>query len=186
MTSQTEEKTDERIALETRCAELKGNRKGIFQSSDDKLRETIAKLELEGQEVEAKVEDDTKEEVQEVKVVEVEQPKSARKKAPRMNVEGISRDDRTAKVAELERADPECKYIFQNASVTDEELAAKGLERTKHVVKNDIVCRTLKEGFEAFQDAKNEAQYDSMQRIDGGTGIVGSHESKAKKPKANG
>jgi hypothetical protein len=99
-----------------------------------------------------------------------------------MNVSNIGRDDRTAMIETLEREDPECTYVMQAGTATNRELAAKGLERTEYSVKNDVVCRTLKEGFTEYIEQKNKASYEAMQRIDGGTGIVGNHSSHAKTP----
>ena len=106
-----------------------------------------------------------------------------RSKAPRMNVANIARDDRTAMIQKLEAEDPECKYILQAGSVTDRELAAKGMERTQYSVKNDVVCRTMKDSYEEWSQAKIDAQYESMQAIDGGTGQVEALTEFAKKPK---
>jgi len=109
-----------------------------------------------------------------------------RKVAPSMNVSNIARDDRTALIDDLQAKDPDCKYMFQSSRVTDKELAAKGLERTEFALKNDIVCRTLKDSFENWQDTKNETEFESMQRIDGGSGKVGSHTASAKQPRSSG
>lgn len=108
-----------------------------------------------------------------------------RKKAPRMTVAGINEDSRAAMIDKHERLDPECKYVFQSSRATDEELRAKGLERTGHRLKNDILCRTIKESFEEYQEAKNVAQFESMKSIDKHTtgSIVAFHEARAKKPR---
>ena len=183
MTSQT--KTDERIALENVAKAL--DIKGRLPLQDAAL---IAKIELAksklAEEAEVKEEPVAEEvvaQVEEEVVQETVQSTPARKKAPRMNVAGINNDARTETIARLEREDPDSKYIFQNSGISDKDLAAKGLERTGQMVKNDCVCRTTKESFVEHQQLKNEAQYEAMQRIDGGTGIVGNFESKAKASK---
>ena len=106
-----------------------------------------------------------------------------RKKAPSMKVENILQDDRAALVKQLEKEDPECKYIFQSGAITDRELAAKGLERTGHQVRNDILCRTTKESYDEVQKAKRDFQFESMQNIDGGKGIIDSKDETPKKPR---
>jgi len=165
MTSQIE-KTDERVALETKAKAM--GIKGRLPNDDDAL---VAKIEAVGEIVEEVVE----------KTEEVEVP--ARSKAPSMNVASIGKDDRTAKIAELERLDPGCKYLYQNPTITDAELKAKGFERTSHTVKNDIICRTTMDSYKGYQSAKNDTNYDAMQRIDGGTGMVGNHDAQVKTPK---
>jgi hypothetical protein len=164
-------KTDGRIELESVARGL--GVKGCLPKSDDTLKTKIAEAQItEGSPVEVQAE-----------AVVVEVPVvTKRKPAPRMNVSGIYKDDRTAIIAKLEGEDPESKYIMQSGTITDRELAAKGFERTEFTVKNDIVCRTNKESYEEHRKMKNEAQYEAMQRIDGGTGIVGNHESQAKVP----
>jgi hypothetical protein len=179
------EKTEERIALEKEAKDL--GIKGRLPVQDAGL---IAKIEIakeklaeEVEEVEEPVTEVEVEDVEEAVVVE-EKPAPIRKKAPRMSVAGVNTDSRTEAITRLEREDPECKYIFQNSSISDKQLAAKGFERTGETVKNDIICRTMKDSYEEVLNAKNEGQFESMQRIDGGTGIVGNHESQPKTPKS--
>ena len=62
-----------------------------------------------------------------------------------MSVGGILSDDRAELVARLEAEDPDAKYIFQRGDISNEELAGKGLERTEHTLRNDVLCRTDKE-----------------------------------------
>lgn len=174
------EKTDERVELEAQAKEL--GMKGIhFFKTEESLKTAIAKKQAENVTepteevpvVETKLEDEIKVEVEKIK----------RKTAPRMSVANINNDDRTALIERMEREDPDSKYLFQSSTATPRELAAKGLERTDLSVKNDILCRTLKQGYEEYISDKNEAQHESMQRIDPTSdGIVGSHDAKAKKP----
>jgi len=132
-----------------------------------------------------KSEESLQDKIDSVKTVEpvVEQPK--RKPAPKMSVAGILTDDRAALVERLEKEDPDCKYIFQSGDISDRELAAKGLERTEYSLKNDILCRTDRESYIKVQDAKRQAQYDSMQRIDGGKGIIDNHTETPKVPRGS-
>jgi hypothetical protein len=83
-------------------------------------------------------------------------------------------------VERLEKEDPDSKYIMQAGTISNRELAAKGFERTDFSVKNDIVCRTNREDYDANLNNLNETSYEAMGRIDGGTGIVGKHEAHAK------
>lgn len=141
MTSQN--KSEARQKLEAEAKEL--GLKGVHLGGDENLQKRIN----EAKETEAKP---------------LEAPRS---KAPRMNVEGINRDDRAVMIEQLEREDPESKYIFQGADVTDRELKVKGFERTQYGVKNDIICRTNRESFDEFQDAKNRSNYESMKALEG-------------------
>ena len=166
MTSQKVEKTDERMKLEAVAREM--GMKGRFPTDDDALEAKIA----EAQTTEAVV-------VEKVEPV-VDAPVVKRKPAPRMIVDNLYRDDRTAMVAKLEKEDPDSKYIMQSGTISNRELAAKGFERTDFSVKNDIVCRTNREDYDANLNNLNETSYAAMGRIDGGTGIVGKHEAQAK------
>lgn len=105
-----------------------------------------------------------------------------RKKAPSMVVKSINEDSRTKLINELEAADPECKYLFQASSVTDDQLIAKGLERTGKRLKNDIVVRTRKDSFIEYQEAKNEGQRKMMDSIDSIGTKIKSLKSQAKEP----
>lgn len=176
MASQTE-KTEERVKLETQAKEL--GMKGIhFCKTEESLRVAIAKKQAGSEEPEVQ---DAKVDQEDEVVAEVKKMK--RKTAPSMSVANINNDDRTALVERMEREDPDCKYIFQSGNATPRELAAKGLERTELSVKNDVLCRTMRDSYDGYISDKNQAQHEAMQRIDPTSdGIVGSHESKAKKP----
>jgi hypothetical protein len=165
MASQKAVKTDERLELESVARGL--GVKGFLPKDDEVLKTKIAEAQVI----------DTEEVETVVAKVEVK-----RKTAPRMNVAGIGRDDRAALVERLEREDPECKYLFQAGTVTNRELAAKGLERTDYSLKNDIVCRTIKDSYEEMLNVRNEGSYEAMGRIDGGTGIVGKFDASPKSP----
>lgn len=118
--------------------------------------------------LQAKV-DSMKEPVIEQKVTEPEvvvNATPARKKAPKMSVSSISRDDREELIKELKRDDPDCEYLFEKGTVTDAELKAKGMERTGHSIRNDIVVRTDKEAFKQYYDAKRGAQERLMKSVD--------------------
>ena len=189
MTSQT--KTDKRIELEVKARALGIKGKFPLQNAtliakidrvlSEKLEEPEATEEIEVAEVEEELEVIATPEI-------VEEPVKAvapeRKKAPSMNVSSVNTDVRTKAIERLEREDPECIYIFQNSSISDKDLAAKGMERTGESVKNDIICRTTRKSYEGVLNAKNEGQYEAMQRIDGGTGIVGSYQARPKSPKS--
>jgi hypothetical protein len=181
MTSQT--KSDERIELEKEAKSIGIKGRLPFQNADLVAKIAIAKSKL-AEEVEVMEMVEAENEVPEIVEEPVTAVKPLRKKAPSMSVSAVNNDARTKAVERLEREDPECKYIFQNSSISDKDLAAKGLERTGESVKNDIICRTTKESYEGVLSAKNEGQFESMQRIDGGTGIVGNHEARPKSPKS--
>ena len=184
MTSQ--KKSDERIALEKEAKDLDIKGRLPFQDAalSEKIKLVRSKLFEEDEVMEELVTEEVVAQVEAKPVQETVQVAPKRKKAPRMTVAGINNDARTEAVNRLEREDPECKYIFQNSSISDKDLAAKGLERTGETVKNDILCRTMKDSYEEVLSAKNEGQYEAMQRIDGGTGIVGNHEARPKSPKS--
>jgi hypothetical protein len=103
------------------------------------------------------------------------QKEEKRSKAPRMNVSNINEDTRERVVAEMRVKEPENEFLFMKGDVTDVELQAKGLQRTGVSVKNDILCRTNKESFKEWMDAKGDAALNSMRKIekdDGGTGRI--------------
>lgn len=116
------------------------------------------------------------------KVEEVVATEPVRKIAPSMVVSGVGEDSRTKLINELEASDPDCKYLFQAASVTDEQLKAKGLERTGQRLKNDIVVRTQKDSFTEYQKSKNEGQRRMMDSIDSVGTKIKSLKSQAKDP----
>ena len=168
MTSQTV--TLEELKAKAKTLKIKGAH--LFKDVDSlqaKIDEVESKVEAE---VEAIVE-----------VAEVVAPK--RKKAPKMSVGGILSDDRAELVARLEAEDPDATYIFQRGDISDRELAGKGLERTEHTLRNDVLCRTDRETYNEVQAKKREAQYNSMQRIDGGQGIIDNFTEVAKKPRGS-
>ena len=113
---------------------------------------------------------------------EVVEPK--RKKAPKMNVSGIRKDDRTELVEQLEREDPDSKYIFQAHGTTDAAIAAKGFERTGHTLKNDFLCRTDRDSYEEYLAARNESRLESMKKIDKAQVVFKGHEARPKPPPA--
>jgi hypothetical protein len=162
MTSQTE--TLEELKLKAKALKIKG-----------------AHLYKDAESLQAKIDEVTGVDV--VVAAVTEAPK--RKKAPKMSVGGILSDDRAELVARLEAEDPDAKYIFQRGDISDRELAGKGLERTEHVLRNDVLCRTDREAYNEVQANKRKAQYDSMQRIDGGQGIIDNFTEVAKKPRGS-
>lgn len=152
---------------------------------EDTLDEKIkAAKELIGvDEAGTKTEEVTQEVVEDVAVAVAQEEKSdARPIAPAMNLTLITTDDRTKLLAELEAEDPECKYVFKRASVSDHELSSIGLQRTGRRLKNDIVCRTRKDSFKQWQKDQNVEEYKSMKSIDGGTGKVKYHNAAARTP----
>lgn len=119
--------------------------------SEDTLMAAIAKA--QGKEV-----------VEPIEIPVVEE--TMRKKAPDMIATRVRGDERERKVAELEAADPECKYIFQHHSITDEELLAKGFQRTGHSVKNSILVKTTKESYDESIRIRNRDSLYAMKKID--------------------
>jgi hypothetical protein len=95
-----------------------------------------------------------------------------RKKAPKMVVASVGENSRTKTLANLEKGDPDSKYITQSASKTHEEIAAKGLEVMKKpngevmYVGNDIVCRTERESYNEWQNQRTNHSLKAMQSID--------------------
>jgi len=142
----------------------------------DTLLKKIADAEADAMESETIMEEAVEEEVV------VAEP--VRRKAPSMSVGNILIDDRTQLINRLEAEDPDCKYIFQAGSVTDQVLKQKGLERTTHSLRGDIVCRTMKDSYYEVKAAKQKADYEAMQRIDGGKGIVGNFQQDPKEPRS--
>ena len=110
--------------------------------------------------------------------------KKERKPAPSMSIGTVSVDERTELIEKLQKEDPECKYVFQESSITNEQLAAKGLQRTEHKLRNDIVCRTVKTSYEGWIAAKNKFNTEQMESIDTEGQMVQSFEASSKKPKS--
>ena len=162
MTSQTE--TLEELKLKAKALKIKGAH--LYKDADS---------------LQAKIDEVKGEAV--VAEVEVVAPK--RKPAPKMSVGGILSDDRAELVAKLEAEDPDAKYIFQRGDISDKELAGKGLERTEHTLRNDVLCRTDREAYGEVQARKRKAQYESMQRIDGGQGVIDNFTEVAKTPRGS-
>lgn len=182
MTSQKENKTEKRKELEKLAKEVGVKGIHLFKT-EEALEAKIAEKQAEAVASEPKLEVESVteglvEEVAQETVAEKVAPK--RKKPPRLNVAGIGRDDRAALVARLEQEDPECKYIFQSSNITQRELTAKGLEKTEYSLKNDVLCRTLRDSYEEMLQLRNEGSYEAMGRIDGGTGIVGKFDARSK------
>jgi len=122
--------------------------------TEAKLEAAIAKA---GKPVEPKI----------VSIAEAVEPSvQPRKKAPKMNASNINRDDREELISRLEREDPDCKYCFEKADISDAKLAAKGFERTGHSVRNDIVVRTDKKSFAEYYNTKRDAQTRLMKSVD--------------------
>ena len=106
-----------------------------------------------------------------------------RKPAPKMNVNVYRGNDRDNYIKSLNSKDPNCQYVYQSASISDEKLAMKGLERTPFSYKNDIICRTDKSNFEERLENKNNEDYKDMKTLESGDVEVGCFEAKAKKPR---
>jgi hypothetical protein len=164
MTSQME-KAD-REALEAKAKTLGVKNPKLY--GDEKLQATVT--ELEEKAVEAVAEEKAQE----------------RKVAPKMVITSSTENNREKRIAELERENPGYKYIFKKAGTTDEQLRAIGLESTGEFLKNDMICRTDKESFVAWQDAKKKDQRRMMDSIDSIGTKVKSHTAKAKTPPEKG
>jgi arginyl-tRNA synthetase len=97
---------------------------------------------------------------------------SNRKKAPSLKVSGLSGTSRNAIIRDLERKDPDCKYMTQKAGLTPSEAEAKGIEIVKKdngdilYCGEDIVCRTDKESYYKWQNNRTEQSMNSMKSID--------------------
>lgn len=95
-----------------------------------------------------------------------------RKKAPKLRVSGLSGTSRNAIIHDLEKKDPECKYMTQSSKLTKAEAEAKGIEIVKKdngeimYCGDDIVCRTDKESYYEWQNDQNTKQLKAMKSID--------------------
>ena len=106
-----------------------------------------------------------------------------RSKAPRMQVNVHHVDERAALVKRLEADDPECKYVFQPGTISDRQLKEKGLERTEYSVRNDVLCRTMKDSYLEVQQARRDYRLKSLEKIDNGSGIIDSFEERQRAPR---
>jgi len=99
--------------------------------------------------------------------VTIEKPKDEeRKVAPRMSVAGLNGNDRRKFLEDLEKENPEYKYFYQSAATSAKDIETKGLEKTAHTWKNNIVCRTSKEGYVEWKGDKRRHQRKVMDSID--------------------
>ena len=97
---------------------------------------------------------------------------TVRKKAPKMQVTTGAGNGRNAMIAKLEAQDPDCKYLTQNAKLTAAEAEAKGFEIVKKdngdlmYCGGDIIVRTDKESYNAWQNGRTESSLRAMKSID--------------------
>jgi hypothetical protein len=107
-----------------------------------------------------------------MKKIEEAKTSGQRKTAPKFNVATQGSGSRNKQIAELEKADPDCKYLTEKNSLTAAEAEAKGIEIVRKAngdlmyIGEDIVCRTDKKSFEEWQKKRTESQLMSMRSID--------------------
>jgi len=98
--------------------------------------------------------------------------RSTRKKAPKLKVSGLAGTSRNGIIRALEKEDPDSKYLTQAASLTASEAEAKGIEIVKKgngeimYCGEDIVCRTDRESYNAWQSDRTEKSLNAMKSID--------------------
>ncbi len=147
MTSQTEETTIDKSRLEV--AKGLGIKGAHLIKDPAKLEAKIA--EAESMQTETKVE---------------------RKAPPKMKVFKAGEGTRKQQIARLEAEDPDATYMTQKAGITQDELAAKGLEVVKKsngdrmYIGDDIVVRTDKNSYKEWQDSRTEYALNGMKSID--------------------
>lgn len=106
------------------------------------------------------------------KIEEAKLKNAERKKAPKMQVASVGENTRAKLIAKLEADDPESKYLTQAASISSEEINAKGLEVVKKsngdimYHGSDIVCRTDKRSYYDWQNARSAHATEAMKAID--------------------
>lgn len=89
-----------------------------------------------------------------------------RKPPPKMNVNNINEDSRAKLIHKLEAEYPGETFLFQSSETSDEQLLAKGMERTEFRLGNDIIARTDMKSYEDRISAMNESDRRSMDAID--------------------
>jgi len=95
-----------------------------------------------------------------------------RSKAPKLRVATSGESSRNKLIEQMEREDPECKYLTQSSALTQAEAKAKGIEICKEpngdfiYCGEDIVCRTDKESYYEWVDKRNADATRSMKSID--------------------
>lgn len=109
-------------------------------------------------------------------------PVVERKVAPKMVVTGKKEDSRTKRINELEAENPGIKYLTKKAGTTAAQLKAAGLESTGEYLKNDLICRTDKDSYNEWIDARNSAARRTMDSIDTEGTKIKSHSAQAKVP----
>lgn len=106
---------------------------------------------------------------------EVVEEKPKRSKAPKMSLEGITTNNRRKYLDKLDAADPECKHLLQPIGITAEELKLKGLEPTGETWRNNVVCRTDKQGYNDYMAEKRQKRRRMMDAIDVEQKYIKSH-----------
>lgn len=166
MTSQ--DKTENKELIEqARALKIKGWHFYSIEALEKKVCEVLAAQlnKVDEPEEEAPV-------VAEVKVEAAPAPQQAnggqeqRRVVPAMRVANARMNDRERVAMEHRRAEPDCEFVYQHSSVSNETLAAKGLQRTDTLVGNDVLCRTTKESFVAAMREYNEAAYEVAKAVE--------------------
>lgn len=95
-----------------------------------------------------------------------------RKKAPKMPIKSGNVSSREEMIKQLEKEDPDAKYVTKAAGTSSDELLAKGLEQVKKsngdpiFIGNDIVCRTDREQYNKWENARREQSLQGMKSVD--------------------
>lgn len=95
-----------------------------------------------------------------------------RKKAPKLRVAMTGENSRNRQIEQLEKDDPDCKYMTQSSSLTASEAESKGIEIVKGTngevlyCGQDIVCKTDKDSYNEWQQNRTNGALNSMKSID--------------------
>ncbi len=106
------------------------------------------------------------------KIADAKAGETKRKSAPKLRVATMGENSRNKLIEQLEKDDPECKYITQAASLSAAEAESKGMEIVKKdngdilYCGEDIVCRTEKKSYQEWQDNRTAGALKSMKSID--------------------
>ena len=124
----------------------------------DTLKEEAKALKIKGYHLMG--EERLVEEVQKAKAVE-----PVRKKAPRIKVETATGNHRQQKLDMLNAANPEYEHQYRLVGTDPRVIEAKGFEVVEgESLGDEIVVRTMKDSFVEWQNARNAAEAEKMER----------------------
>lgn len=106
------------------------------------------------------------------KIADAKAGGTERKKAPKLRVAMTGENSRNRMIEQLEKDDPDCKYLTQSSKLTPSEAETKGIEIVKKdngeilYCGEDIVCKTDRNSYYEWQNNRTKGALNSMKSID--------------------